>query len=479
MPSKKKEDFIAQADVSEQTVFAAQGDAQELMDNAGGTLPTETDASISHGVQDQAADAERETKPEDETPPAEALPVESDPDGSRPDEPVKKAKPKKAPTKRKTTPKDDNPGPSVGVGVDPEPLLLPEDESDTVGVSPKAGSNEVGEALMIDAPLPAEDTAKTKAAASQPKKRAPRKAKTDLNVLKIDVASEISTPEDQDDWIWHEIHNAYRTRRILTGTLDGVEPLDTGETRAIIDYKGFRIAVTMDEMMIVLPDSPQRLREPPSIRKRKLLNAMIHAEVDFIVRGINSKTRSVVASRKDAMMKKRQLFYFNTDDSGQYRIYEGRIVQARVIAVAEKLIRVEVFGAECTIVASYLSWEWIGDARDHYSVGEHILVRIRELHRESPEELSISADVRSIRSPDGSENLKKCKVQGKYAGTVIDVNRGVVLVRLAIGANAIAHACFDRRMPGKKDDVTFVVTHVDEEKGVAMGIITRINKQNL
>lgn len=29
-----------------------------------------------------------------------------------------------------------------------------------------------------------------------------------------------------------------------------------------------------------------------------------------------------------------------------YRVYEGRIVQARVIAVAEKVVRVEVFGVE-------------------------------------------------------------------------------------------------------------------------------------
>ena len=32
---------------------------------------------------------------------------------------------------------------------------------------------------------------------------------------------------------------------------------------------------------------------------------------------------------------------------------------------------------------------------------------------------------------------------------------------------------------GKKDDVSFAVTHIDEERGVAVGIITRIIKQNL
>lgn len=50
---------------------------------------------------------------------------------------------------------------------------------------------------------------------------------------------------------------------------------------------------------------------------------------------------------------------------------------------------------------------------------------------------------------------------------------------LLMGVNAVAHSCYDRRMPGKKDDVSFAVTHIDEERGVAVGIITRIIKQNL
>ena len=38
------------------------------------------------------------------------------------------------------------------------------------------------------------------------------------------------------------------------------------------------------------------------------------------------------------MLRKRQIFYLDTDAAGMYRVYEGRIVQARVIAVAEKAV---------------------------------------------------------------------------------------------------------------------------------------------
>ena len=77
------------------------------------------------------------------------------------------------------------------------------------------------------------------------------------------------------------------------------------------------------------------------------------------------------------------------------------------------------------------------------------------------------------------EQQEKCKIQGKYAGTVTDIHKGTVFVRLHIGVNAVAHSCYDNRMPGKKDDVSFVVTRIDADRNVAVGLISRIIKQNI
>lgn len=121
----------------------------------------------------------------------------------------------------------------------------------------------------------------------------------------------------------------------------------------------------------------------------------------------------------------------------------------------------------------------IGDARERFHVGEHILVRILDVNVENAEQISVKADVKSVEGNTSIENMKKCKVQDKYAGTVEDIHKGTVFVRLSIGVNAIAHSCYDSRTVGKKDSVSFVVTHIDEERNVAVGIITRIIKQNL
>ena len=348
---------------------------------------------------------------------------------------------------------------------------IPQEETEPTGAGPE------------DTPFPsAEGTAgtATPSMASPSRRTAARGRKEATPVLTLDVRGEVETEESRGDAIWHEIHNAYRTRRILTGQLGGIEQTDNGKTITIVDYKGFRIVIPLKEMMINVGRSPsgQEYAEL-MLRQNKILGNMLGAEIDFIVKGIDSKTRSVVASRKEAMLRKRQTFYLDTDAAGMYRIYEGRIAQARVIAVAEKVIRVEVFGVECSIMARDLAWEWIGDAHERFSVGDQVLVRILNVRRDSLEGMGIKADIKSVSQNTNHDNLKKCRIQSKYAGKVTDVHKGVVYIRLSNGVNAVSHSCYDYRTPGKKDDVSFAVTRIDEERGVAVGIITRIIRQNL
>ncbi len=357
---------------------------------------------------------------------------------------------------------------------------------DTTKAIPDSVSSAQGElaedaAEEMERSIPQEDTSGTAAPATvSPRHTAARVRKEDAPVLTLEVRGEVETEESREDAIWHEIHNAYRTRRILTGQLGGIEQTDNGKTITIVDYKGFRIVIPLKEMMINIGRSPsgQEYTEL-MLRQNKILGNMLGAEIDFIVKGIDSKSRSVVASRKEAMLRKRQIFYLDTDAAGMYRIYEGRIAQARVIAVAEKVIRVEVFGVECSIMARDLAWEWIGDAHERFSVGDQVLVRILNVRRDSLEDMGIRADIKSVSQNTNHDNLKKCRIQSKYAGKVTDVHKGVVYIRLSNGVNAVAHSCYDYRTPGKKDDVSFAVTRIDEERGVAVGIITRIIRQNL
>lgn len=319
---------------------------------------------------------------------------------------------------------------------------------------------------------------KTKASSPEAKPEAPVRKAAPSTILTLNADSEVETPESREDTIWHELQNAYRTRKILTGTLGGIEKMDGGGTIAVIYYKEMRVVIPLSEMMINLVEDEAHDYGELVQRQNKILGNMLGCEIDFIIKGLENASRSVVASRKDAMYKKRQIFYM-PDAAGNSRVCEDRIVQARVIAVAEKVVRVEIFGTECSILARDLSWDWLGDATERFHVGEQILVRILSVKIRSLEDISVKADVKSVNGNTSKDNLSKCKIQGKYAGTVTDIHKGTVFVRLHIGVNAVAHSCYDNRMPGKKDEVSFVVTRIDADRNVAVGLISRIIKQNI
>ena len=315
-------------------------------------------------------------------------------------------------------------------------------------------------------------TAKAETPDTPVKKTAPS------SILTLSADAEVETPESREDTIWHELQNAYRTRKILTGTLGGIEKMEGGGTIAVVYYKEMRVVIPLAEMMINLVEDAAHDYGELVQRQNKILGNMLGCEIDFIIKGLDNASRSVVASRKDAMYKKRQIFYL-PDANGNSHVCEDRIVQARVIAVAEKVVRVEIFGTECSILARDLSWDWMGDATERFHVGEQILVRILSVKLHSLEDISVKADVKSVNGNTSKENLSKCKIQGKYAGTVTDIHKGTVFVRLHIGVNAVAHSCYDNRLPGKKDEVSFVVTRIDSDRNVAVGLISRIIKQNI
>lgn len=121
----------------------------------------------------------------------------------------------------------------------------------------------------------------------------------------------------------------------------------------------------------------------------------------------------------------------------------------------------------------------MGNANEMFHVGDQILVRILDITADDLEHISVRSCVKSVNGDTSKANLSKCKIQGKYAGTITDIHKGTVFVRLSIGVNAIAHSCYDSRTPGKKDEVSFVVTRIDEDRNVAVGLISRIIRQNI
>lgn len=364
--------------------------------------------------------------------------------------------------------------------VGPDTGETPEESESVAQAEPEA------EAMTADnGPLPAEQLARQRNRDAIRAERAasiPQQSPIQRNsrIITIDAHDEVLTEADKEAILWHEIQNAYRTRHILTGTIDALETTPNGMDVAVVTYNGFDVLIPLREMMIYNGPWPNR-KEYALLRDRFIgsVKSRMFSEIDFTVRGIENSTRKIAGSRRAAMYRKRQIFYLDQDASGTPMIYEGCIAQARVVAVSEKAIRVEVFGVECSIRAQALSWEWIGNAHDKYSVGDRILVRVQKIRGTDVEDLAISADVRSTLSTTREEKLSKVRRDGDYVGVVTDVHKGPIYVHLKNGVNAIAHDYKSFIKPGKGDVVNFHVTLIDRENGNVVGLITRVIRQKI
>jgi len=378
-------------------------------------------------------------------------------------------------------------------------VILPEDGLSPDETAPPA--LEDGPEIPPEQPLSPDDAPADEATPSRPRRRratastseqpeagssAPaRRRRTAASaaaapkVLAIDEESKVQSAQEKEAYLWMELRNSLRTKRSLTGVLGGVERTSSGLPLAIVYYKDTRIVIPATEMNINLEDHRESGEKELHNRYAQILSWMMGAEIEFTVSGLDRRSGSVVASRTDAMRRKQRQFFLTPGRDGQPLVQEGTIAEARVIAVSERVVRVEIFGVEFPIFAREVAWEWVDDCNDYYGIGDRVLVKILSIDRSDPGNIRLQASIRETVPNPARENIKKCVVQGKYIGKVTDVNRNAIYVRLNVGVNAVALAVHDRRTPCRKDDVSFVVTRIDEEAGIAIGIITRIIKQYL
>lgn len=320
-----------------------------------------------------------------------------------------------------------------------------------------------------------EFTENTKALSEAENAEANEGKKLSLGILKLDP-EEIEIPEVKNDTTWSEISSAYHAKRLLPVIVSGLEKTKLYGNVVVAYYKEQRIVIPVTEMMITI-NGINYQKETVDERLTRICNSMLGAETDVIIKGIDKKALSVVASRQEAMMKKRERFYLTPLSDGLPHVREGRITEGRIIAVSPTVARIELFGLEVTIPASQISWDWITDVSANYHVGEKMKVLVTKVEGNTPDSLRVEVDVKSITPNTSKDNLSKCVVQGKYIGEVTNVRNGTVFIRLKIGVNAISHTNYDKRMPGRGDIVSFVVTRINEDYGNVSGVLTRIIKQ--
>lgn len=291
------------------------------------------------------------------------------------------------------------------------------------------------------------------------------------NILTIDDSLGVQTEVEKARDKFLDLVESMKTGRYLTDRIQGVERHSgTGEPIAVLFHGDYKVII-LASMLVELPKD-LRGQDPYDVY-HYLLTKRIGAEIDYVVKGIDSNTGLAVGSRNDAMMRKRRHYYLNTNRDGTYRIYEGLCCEARVMSVIPDGIFIDLFGIDSYIPLRELSYVRLSDAMGYYEPGQRVLVKIIRLDRSDSNNIRVAASVKQVASNPVEKALEKIEVGSSYGGTVTMLDRTGIFVHLDMGAECRCKYPY-RARPPKNARVIVKIAGINMSEKMVWGNITYV-----
>jgi predicted RNA-binding protein with RPS1 domain len=290
-------------------------------------------------------------------------------------------------------------------------------------------------------------------------------------VVSIDDRLGVETDADKARDAMLDLVESLKTRRILSGTVQGIErPGDGANSVAVIYHGDFKVLIPAEEMVERPEDTRSR---SVSDALHYMLNKRLGAEVDYIVKGIDGEAGVAVASRLEAMAAKRREYYFGTNRDGNNLLYNGVCAEARVVSVIRAGIFADVFGVETYIPLRELSYQRMLDASASYQPGQRILVKLMDIDRSDRSHIRVSASIKRAGENPYEKALKRYSVGNRYVGTVSMVDTTGVFVALDGGIDCLC-SYPKRGRPPRGSRVTVRILGINNESNRIWGAITHI-----
>lgn len=388
-----------------------------------------------------------------------------------------------------------------GGGSLPESTLLPQTDSPNEDFAENLSEDDVEERKNTSSPQtemeseekqpeearPARRTRKPRAKSSEPdaesnpdqenassdaKPRRRRSSVRPSSVISIDEQLGVETEADKARDALLDLVESMKTKRILTGTIQGVErpPDNPSRSLAVLYHGDFKIMIPAEEAV----ESPSDFRgRMPEDVLHYMLTKRLGAEVDFIVKGIDGQAGIAAASRLEAMAAKRREYYFGTDRDGNNLLYEGICAEGRVVSVIRAGIFVDLFGVETYIPLRELSYQRMMDASASFQPGQRILVKILTIDRSDRNHIRVTASAKRTQENPYEKALRRYSVGNRYVGTVSMVDTTGVFVALDGGIDCLCSYPKCGRPP-RGARVTVRILGINQESNRIWGAITHI-----
>lgn len=297
-------------------------------------------------------------------------------------------------------------------------------------------------------------------------------ARPTQTVVSIDDRPSVETEADKAKNDLLDLVESLKIKRILTGTIQGVErPTDNPSLSLAVIYHG--------DLKVIIP--AEETVEPPNDFRGRMPEDVLHymvtkrlgAEVDYIIKGIDAKAGVAVGSRLEAMAAKRREYYFGTDRDGNNLLYEGICAEARIVSVIRAGIFIDLFGLEVYIPLRELSYQRMLDASSSFQPGQRILVKILQIDRSDRTHIKASASVKQAGENPYEKALRRYTVGNRYVGTVSIVDTNGVFVALDGGIDCLC-SYPKRGRPPRGSRVTVRILGINNDTNRIWGAITHI-----
>ena len=280
-----------------------------------------------------------------------------------------------------------------------------------------------------------------------------------------------------------EVCSILPARTIRTENPETGEPMLCVNATAVIEY---------GDRMVYIPSKYffEDYYNMPQDRVREYMQGRLGSEVDFKIVNIERSDPNnpvYTGSRIAAMKKKRCDFWYSERAKGRSLIQPDSVQQARVVAVSERLVFVEIFGAEIKVEPKEIAYEYVVDAREYYVPGDIVFVKIKSVTLQDKDRaaalgypVDCVVSIKDVYEDPKKEYFSKQMWHSAFKGVVVNIDIGKDnAVNIFVNDGRIDILCHlgdgITKMPERGDSVIGKITGMNEQTGFVWGVINHIN----
>lgn len=303
-------------------------------------------------------------------------------------------------------------------------------------------------------------------------------------IISITGRLEALTPDRKELIDIQDVYASRDTHTYLTGVVSGLKMTrvrDKDIPIAVVQYGSLQVYILPDHFIDEPPANTTNY--PLEALQAAYIRQAIGAKVDFVVTRIipdgDNNTVLVHGNRVAAMKVKRFRRFFGWNGKGEKvgapYVYQGARVEARVVAVKPKFMRVEVLGTTVTMLGNDLSHTRIPDLRTEFHTGDTIVVKITEMkldHETGKVQLRVSRKD-AIDNPK-YRHFHKYAVDDLRLATVYALTNTGIFVHFEDGVECRCPHCAPPLRPAVGKRVQVRIKNTDPATCNIYGVIARV-----